>query len=149
MRNKQKEILDFIKTIKTYKGKNKWIELSKLSKSEIENIKKEIGINLTGYSRIIDVLGIKHSLKRHGDKVLEEKRGQKAIEHADFLLIPFIVKYYDKISLGGRTKKTNLISIKYEKVIGYKYDYIEEVRTKRKKLAIKTLYKKPLKPKKE
>ncbi len=59
----------------------------------------------------------------------------------DYLLIPTIVKNPDTVTLGEKSNiSTDLI--KYEKEInGICYFYVEEVRTKRKSLAMKMLYK--------
>jgi hypothetical protein len=52
------------------------------------------------------------------------------------LLIPFIIENYDFI---GKGKEDN--TIVYKKIINQEYYYVEEIRTGRKKLALKTLYK--------
>lgn len=121
----EKKILKLIETHTINKNKNNQYVDFALSASEIEDFKKIFQKDFSGYSHCIDKSGIIHVLKRH-----------KNINCSDFLLIPFIIKNYDIIGLG---KEPN--TIVYKKLIGDEFFYIEEIRQGRKKLAIKTFYK--------
>ncbi len=93
------------------------------------------------FKRTIDNYAIVHTHNKHGQESKEISRGQIAVTVDDYLLIPIIVKSPDIITLGEKSNVgTDLI--RYEKEInGICYFYIEEVRRKRKSLAMKTLYK--------
>jgi len=121
----QSKILEIIEKAKEVKGENKtFLDFAKLHKSEINELKAITGNDYTGYVHCIDGAGIIHALK-HAN-----------INASDILLIPFIIENYDFIGLG---KIEN--TIVYKKLIGNEYFYVEEIRTGRKKFAIKTLYK--------
>jgi hypothetical protein len=119
----------------------KTIELHFLESDELlffEELLKDIKKT---FKRTIDNYAIVHTNNKHGLESKEISRGQIAVTIDDYLLIPIIVKYPDVIILGDKSNiGTNLI--KYEKEInGICYFYVEEVRKKRKSLAMKTLYK--------
>jgi hypothetical protein len=132
----------FLQMVNTNDGIDHWYEFGKLTDQRIKQLNKSSGKDLTGYSRIITKSAVLHSLERHGPKSTDLVK--IAIE--DFALIPFIVKGANKISLSkSKTKSNDLECVKYEKLIGDKYYYVEEIRTGRNKLALKTLLKTPAK----
>jgi hypothetical protein len=125
MKNKQKEILELIRFVQKDRSGNKnYIDFGALTKKEVTELSEIAGVNLDGYVRTLDAAGIIHALKHRN------------IDEADLLLIPFIVANYDIIGYG--TKDNTLV---YKKLIGQEYFYVEEIRKGRKKLVIKTLYK--------
>ncbi len=95
------------------------------------------------YYHNIDVSGARHSLIHHGKSGKLEKRGiQVPVYDEDFKLIPKIIYYYDSISFG-ETDSKNTPLIKYVKVFSdIVIYYVEEIRTGKKTLTIKTMYKK-------
>lgn len=121
--NKTQEILDFINIVTNKTNKN-YIDFLKIDIKEAETIKELTGVDVKGYVHSLDNSGVLHALKH------------KNISVADLLLIPFIIENYDFI---GKGKENN--TIVYKKVINQEYYYVEEIRTGRKKLALKTLYK--------
>lgn len=119
------KIIEFVKKLKYGIESNGEFVFGIVSKKEAEQIKKNINVNVEGYKRIFDKSGIKHVLKKH-----------KNIKIKDFLLIPLIIKKYDFISCGNKPN-----TIFYKKLIGDEYFYVETIRKRRKKLALKTFYK--------
>jgi len=117
------KLIEFSEIVK--EGNNYFVDIDLLTNKEIKEIKKITGKDLTGYKRTLDISGIKHSIKKHPN-----------LSYSDFLLIPIIVKNYDFI---GKGKKDDIIV--YKKEIGNEYFYIEQIRKGRKKLVIKTFYK--------
>jgi hypothetical protein len=89
---------------------------------------KVFGIN-SEYIHSIDENGIRHALKH------------KNISISDILLIPVIITSYDKLRAGNKPN-----TIVYEKNFADTIVYIVEIRKGRKKLTMKTMYKKKLKP---
>jgi hypothetical protein len=110
---------------------------------ELLSLAKDHGIDLTGYKHVIETSGVRHSESRHGEN--SEDRTPLSIE--DYLLIPYIIKYRDKVEISSHTtKKHGLKTILYRKTIGNQYVYVEEIRIGRNKsLAFVSLYKRPVK----
>jgi hypothetical protein len=115
------------------------LEIGSISNYEAELIRYKTGLNVSGYTRIIDNYGIKHTLKQHGKAELEQLRGQLPIIPSDFELIPQIVKT-ENIIYSGKNKIGNDV-ILYEAVLDNVFYYAEEVRNKRKKLALQSIWK--------
>lgn len=125
-KNIQSNLLQFIElaTNSRNAGNKLFIDLAALTIDEVSQLMKLTGKDLTGYVHSLDGSGIIHALKHPN------------IKASDILLIPFIVQNYDFIG-QGKTDGT----IVYKKLIGDEYFYVEEIRTGRKKMVIKTLYK--------
>jgi len=104
------------------------------------------GIDLTGYTRMIDNSAIIHVRKKHGNSVTESARGQVAITDNDFEEIENIIEYPDSISYEGKDKSGNTDFLKFEKYISRtRYFLIMEIRNKRIRLSLKTMYKRSIK----
>jgi len=112
------------KVLKIKNASDEYIDFRKVKLSESMMLRTLTGIDFRGYIHCIDGSGINHAMRHHNITV------------NDIMLVPFILDNYDFIGLG---KKKN--TIVYKKLIGKEYFYVEEIRTGRKKLTIKTLYK--------
>lgn len=112
-------------SIKDKEGNKRFVDFTTEDQKEIVAIEKLFKMDFNGYVHCIDRSGIIHSLKH------------KNILSSDILLIPYIIENYDSISLGNEEN-----TIVYKKQIGEVYFLVEGVRTGRKKLALKTFYKK-------
>lgn len=123
MENKQQQLLEFITAVTNQHNKN-YIDFQKVDKQQVKAIKEVTDIDVSGYVHCLDNSGILHALK-HAN-----------ISTSDLLLIPFIIDNYDFISKGKEED-----TIVYKKIINDEYYFVEEIRTGRKKLALKTLYK--------
>ena len=110
---------------------------------ELMALAQKEGFDLTGYKHVIETSGVRHSESRHGKK--SNDRTPLTIE--DYLLIPYIIKYRDKVTFSDKkTKKYKLKTFVYRKTIGDLYVYVEEIRIGRNKsLAFHTLYKRLVK----
>lgn len=121
---------------------NDWYEFNLIINEELTKIFCFDFINFK--TCVIEVSSIIHSVRRHGNTEIEVINKQIAINFDDINLIPDIVNYFDSVKLGGISKQTNLQTIKFNKKINdVIYSCICEIRTGRKKLGFKTLYKKP------
>jgi hypothetical protein len=114
--------------------------LGVLTEAEIELIKEKTGIDVSGYTRIIENYGVLHALKHHGNKKEEELRGQIAITPEDFEKIPEITKNPDAVNNVGKSKRGGIV-IQFIKRIENLFFYDEEIRINKKELATKSLYK--------
>ncbi len=122
---------------------NEKFEIGKVSQKLINDLKKD-GFNedITNYTHNIDILGIRHIKNIHGDKDKEEQIEQVAIIDDDIAKIPYIIKNYDLVKYTGKNKM-GLSSIRYKKIMSDgTIFYVEEVRTRKKTLTSKTMYKK-------
>ena len=113
--------------------------MGKVTKPIAETVKEITGLDVEGYECIIDNFAIKHTILQHGNAVKEEKRGQVAVTLDYFEKIPMVIKNPDRISDGGTSKIGRRIII-YEKRINGVIMYVEEIRTRKKELAMLTMY---------
>ena len=113
--------------------------LGKVS-TEIANIVKQVtGMDISGYDCIIDNFAVKHTLLQHGNAAKEEKHGQIPVTIDYFEKIPDVIKNPDCISDGGLSKIGRRIIV-YAKRVNGVIIYVEEIRTKKKELAMLTMY---------
>ncbi len=99
------------------------------------------GFDLSDYVHNIDVSGLRHAFKHHG-KNNEKINTQIPINNDDVKQIPQMLYNYDSVTFGTKDSKGTDI-IKYQKqVSSYELVYLEEIRTGKKTLTIKSMYKK-------
>lgn len=103
-------------------------------------IKAATGLDVSGYSHAVDGASIRHIMEAHGNPAKEALRGQKAITKADFAKLPLVVSKPTSISTGGRTLQ-GLETISYRRKIGDETFVVEEVRSGKKQLVPKTMFK--------
>lgn len=112
----------------------KKITLGKINDLLVESIlEREINISVKNYQHTISNFEVKHALTKHS-------RDPLPLNKRDIGLIPDIIKNYDSIKYAGKTK-IGLDAIKYTKQYKNVIYYIEEIRTGKKELAFKTMYK--------
>lgn len=107
---------------------NETTVLSKAKPATIQAAKQAFGQDVTGFNHTVDNYAVNHALK-----------GQN-ITTKDISNIPSILSSPDHIFNGGKTKQ-GLDSLVYHKQIGGHNYYVEEVRTGKNQLAMKTLNK--------
>lgn len=115
-------------------------ELGKITAKEAKILKAKTGFDLSGYERVVELDGIIHTIKKHGDVLKEKMRKQIAIIDRDFELIPDIFNT-ENVIYAGKDKSGQDVLL-YEKVIGQRFYYCEVIRSRSKRLALKTMYKK-------
>lgn len=114
--------------------------ITNVTKRCAEIILTDTGINIEGYSHVIDNYSVKHVLLNHGS-ISETKRGQLPVVLDDFDLIKQIVNNFDSVTNGGKNKQGRDILI-FEKLLEKgNYIYLEEVRSpKKKQVVLQTMY---------
>lgn len=100
------------------------------------------GLDVTGYSRILDNYGVRHTMKQHGDPGKEAKRGQIAVTLSDFSKIPLITSQPDNIFADGKNKIGRDVIVFVKVIDGVGYRHVEELRGKNKLVATDSLRKK-------
>jgi len=121
----QQKILDFVRYCKTKKRGKDFISLGIISKKQALVFKEQFGIDLVGYERVLTLSGIRHVFNRHEN-----------LTESDFLAISLVIEFPDSVRLGNKPN-----SLLYRKDLDFCYFYVECVIHKRKKLELKTLYK--------
>lgn len=122
----ENDILRLVHDAENTKWKNdKWVIFGELTESEVKKLNLLLDADVSGFKRMIDISAIKHSRKKHPN-----------LSDSDFCLIPLIVTTADEISIGKYPD-----TIVYKKVFEKEYYYVECIRTGRKRLAMKTMYK--------
>lgn len=112
-----------------------------LDEKDVRTISRKTKLELNVTKRVICTYDVWHAYNKHS-------KDSCPLQWEDFGLIFLIVNYSDSIKYGGKTK-AGLDTIVYEKEIGNRFFVVEEVRTGRKKLAFKTMYKIELKSRKK
>jgi hypothetical protein len=113
----------------------KRISLGRVSEENARRVKEAakkegVDIDLSGYTRDMDNYSIRHIHGKHGDSVVEKKRGQIAVTKEDIARIPEIVETADVVEYVGKTK-VGRDAVLYKKRINGTIYYVEEARTKR------------------
>lgn len=107
-----------------------------------QRIMESTGLDLTGFDRMLDNYGIRHTLKQHGSSTREAARGQIAVALIDFGLIDLITSEPDAVFHGGRNKIGREVLVFTKLIDGIGYRHVEEVRSHRKLVATDSLRKK-------
>jgi hypothetical protein len=124
-----------------------WFVLGKVEEVRAREIAKAIRerngaeVDVAGFRHYMDQDAVRKVLNDHGNPAREAKHGQVAVTPGDFELVPRIIKE-GRIADAGATKQ-GLHAVVYEAKIGDVFYYVEEVRTGRQGLAMKTMWKRP------
>jgi hypothetical protein len=100
---------------------------------------KQGGVDVSGYSHVIDSSAVRHVLNRHGS-VSELQKGQLPVTKEDFAQLPNIVTNPDAVQYAGKTK-IGRDAVQYLKRVGNDVVVVEEARTGRKQLALTSMWK--------
>lgn len=114
--------------IRADKTRVKKIDIGPVS-SQLVQAAKAHNIDIYGYRHNIDNSAINHTLKRHGNKKMEESRGQIAVTAEDFLKIPEILNNPDYIAFGAKNKKGLDLIVYGKNMPDGSSIYIEEIRS--------------------
>lgn len=117
------------------------MSLWKVSHEEAVMLKQKTGLDVEGYDHTIDSYSMRHIFEKHGKASTEEPHGQIPVAREDVLMIPEIIANPDSIEYAGKTR-IGADSITYQKRCNGTVYYVEELRTGRKELAAKSMYKK-------
>jgi ATP-dependent helicase/nuclease subunit A len=119
-------------------GRGENVEYRPVDDAEAHRIRRDAGLDVSGYTHMIDRSGLRHILASHGEGA-ETRAGHLPIAKEDILMLPKITADCD--SIEALVTKQGLAAIRYKKRIdGYVF-YVEEVRTGKKRLAAKTMWK--------
>lgn len=136
----QKRIADFARDAMNISDRRTIEVIGKVDNATL--ILQKTGLDVNGFTRVIDNYGVRHTLKQHGDATKEARRGQLAVTPDDFGLIPMITSHPDSVYSDGKNKIGRDVIV-FEKVIdGVGYRHVEELRGKHKLVATDSMRKK-------
>ena len=105
-------------------------------------ILQKTGLDVTGYTRVLDNYGVRHTIKQHGNAGRESKRGQIAVTLEDFEKILVITSQPDDVFTDGKNKMGRDVIVYVKVVGGIGYRHVEEMRGKHRLVATDSLRKK-------
>ena len=112
---------------------------------KVENaalILEKTGLNVFGFTRVIDNYGVRHTLKQHGNAAKEILRGQIAVTPEDFGKIPLITSEPDDVFYDGKNKIGRDVIVFVKVIDGVGYRHVEEIRGRHKLVATDSMRKK-------
>ena len=134
-------LLDFVDAALADKTNAKMIfEFYELDAGQVAVLLEQSGHGLEGYRRVLDSFAVKHIFKNHGNDKTELLRGQIGVVREDFLLIERTVKTSGIVSIE-LSKIGNTIFVYTFEHENFRLFLVEEIRVRRKELAVLTLYK--------
>ncbi|MGV3680224.1 MAG: JAB domain-containing protein [Acidovorax sp.] len=103
----------------------------------------QAGLNIAGFTHVIDGSAARHMLNRHTNPSIEKSRGQIALSDADILAAPQVINDPDLVVLGTKTQghKDQIVYLK--RLEDGSILYLEEVRTGRREMAAMSMRKYP------
>ncbi|MBB1161473.1 PBECR3 domain-containing polyvalent protein [Aquariibacter albus] len=116
------------------------IKLGKVINAEL--IQRKTGFDLSGFERMLDNYGVRHTMKQHGSPSKEATRGQIAVTLEDFGLIPLITAEPDDVFADGKNKIGRDVIVFTKVIDGIGYRHVEEIRGKNKLVATDSMRKK-------
>ena len=117
------------------------ISFGKVFNSQAVAIAQITGVRLFGVEKTISDYAVRHIIKQHGNDIEERKRGQIGVTDIDFEKIQDIFLNYDEVIKGSIERGKQ--SIVFIKRIGALYHLAAILDEKRKKLIVRTMFKKP------
>ena len=104
-------------------------------------VKKETGVDISGYGVMMNGVDIRHIIKEHGNPVTEPERGQVAVTAEDIARVPEVIAHPDEVYLSDKTDAKGRKAIVFEKQFGDTYITIQGVSNGKKLLQTNMLYK--------
>ncbi|MCE5269263.1 MAG: hypothetical protein LLG00_15405, partial [Planctomycetaceae bacterium] len=122
--------------------KPRWVEYQTVGPEEGARLKATTGLELSGYRHTVDEDGILHAMKGHGVDSPERPKDEPPLTPSDIAAIPEIIAHPDNVELSAKVKNDLTPKrIVYKKRGKDGVVVVEEVRTGRRRLALKTMYK--------
>jgi hypothetical protein len=115
------------------------MDVEKIPASEAARIFKETGIDVSGYTRIVSTKEMRHIWEQHGSDGTERLRGQVPVTAADVGQYLQWIKNADTVNVSKT--RGGFDAFTYTKNIAGAVVVVEEVRTGRKEVCLKSMYK--------
>jgi hypothetical protein len=135
-----KKVVEFAKEAMSIADRQTVQDLGQVANADL--ILKKTGHDVTGYTRVIDNYGVRHTIKQHGNAAKEAKRGQIAVTLEDFGKIGLITASPDDVFADGKNKIGRDVIVFVKVIDGIGYRHVEEIRGKNKLVATDSMRKK-------
>ena len=122
-------------------GNKAFVDFAPVTAQVAARVKENAGLEVSGYVHLLDESGARHIHDEHGNPETEAARGQIAITEEDFARLPQIVSAPDDVYAGETLADGTPTVIFKKRMEDGTVCYVQEVRTGRKKLAAKNLWK--------
>lgn len=108
-----------------------------------EEARARAGLNIAGFTHVLDGSAVRHMLNRHTNPTIEKNRGQIPLTDADIAAAAEVIATPDQVVLGTKTQghKDQIAYLKRQD--DGSILYLEEVRTGRRELAAVSMRKYP------
>jgi phage-Barnase-EndoU-ColicinE5/D-RelE like nuclease3 len=133
-------IVDFAQEAMRIADRRTILALGKVTNASL--ILEKTGLNVAGFTRVLDNYGVRHTLKQHGNQTHEAKRGQIAVTLEDFKKIVLITSRPDNIFADGKNRIGREVLVFVKVIDGIGYRHVEEIRGKHKLVATDSMRKK-------
>lgn len=134
------EAVSFVKNALSNKQNVDRAYLGKVPDSVAHTIRQNTGLDIHGFGVMLNGNDVRHIIKKHGDILSEQARGQVAVTADDIARIPEILAAPDRVYLSDETDTKGRKTLVFEKRIGDKYISIQGVSDGKRVLQTDTLY---------
>lgn len=135
------ETVNFVKNALVNKNNADRAYMGIVPENVANQVKKETGVDISGYGVMMNGVDIRHIIKEHGNPVTEPERGQVAVTAEDIARVPEVIAHPDEVYLSDKTDAKGRKAIVFEKQFGDTYITIQGVSIGKKLLQTNTLYK--------
>lgn len=112
------EFKQFISKALTQKNNTDRAYLGKIPDSVVDQVKAATGLDVSGFSFMINGDDIRHIFNSHGDEKKEAARGQIAVTQDNLPLLPEVLSNPDRVYLSDKLDGKGRKAIFFEKKIG-------------------------------
>lgn len=133
-------ILDFVNNAVQTKGQGGRLYLGKLTQRTVDLVRQATGLDVSGFSAIMNSSEAWHAFCNHSDAEKESARGQVAVSAEDFELVPVILNEPDSVALGDELDGNGRPLIVFIKKIGNEYVALQGFSNKKKGLAFDSMW---------
>lgn len=135
------ETVNFVKNALVNKNNADRAYMGIVPENVANQVKKETGVDISGYGVMMNGVDIRHIIKEHGNPVTEPERGQVAVTAEDIARVPEVIAHPDEVYLSDKTDAKGRKAIVFEKQFGDTYITIQGVSNGKKLLQTNMLYK--------
>lgn len=114
-------IRDFVRNAVNSRSSNERLYLGKIPESTVQKVREETGLDISGFSSIMNGGEVRHALKNHAQTDTEVARGQVGITEEDFERLPEILADPDSVRLSEKRDSAGRPAIIFTKKIGDRY----------------------------
>ena len=114
-------IRDFVRNAVNSRSNNERLYLGKIPESTVQRVREATGLDISGFSSIMNGGEVRHALKNHAQTDTEAARGQVGITEEDFERLPEILADPDSIRLSEKRDSAGRPAIIFTKKIGDRY----------------------------